>query len=250
MEQNKSLFEEWESGVGLGRAWWAFASTQNRNRIRELQRTGQHLGLQLSLEDDLVARISAGELQAFGFEGGSDAGPVLIPQRYFWRKEEIDWEKETIAALGKKFHEVKVQGEREPADEWKREPEPIDPWTIRKESESSDETFPSELGSGLIDHSQKRTVAARQITGGQGNTVASLTTDFPRWGDFRLCPRPDLLHGIDTLILDEASMIGGRQLATLMWSPPRTRDTRFSAVLSRSRRWIGPPCPIASLDTV
>jgi hypothetical protein len=52
MEQNKSLFEEWESGVGLGRAWWAFASTQNRNRIRELQRTGQHLGLQLSLEDD------------------------------------------------------------------------------------------------------------------------------------------------------------------------------------------------------
>jgi ATP-dependent exoDNAse (exonuclease V) alpha subunit len=35
-------------------------------------------------------------------------------------------------------------------------------------------------------------------------------------GDFRLCPRPDLLRGIDTLILDEASMIGSRQLATLM----------------------------------
>ena len=57
---------------------------------------------------------------------------------------------------------------------------------------------------------------AREVTGGQGTTVASLTTDFPRWGDFRLCPRPDRLHGIDTLILDEASMIGSRQLATLM----------------------------------
>jgi hypothetical protein len=145
MEQNKSLFEEWESGVGLGRAWWAFASTQNRNRIRELQRTGQHLGLQLSLEDDLIARISAGELRAFGFEGGSgDAGPVLIPQRYFWRKEEIDWDKETVAAIGKKFHEVRVRGEREPADEWTTKQEPTDPWPIRKEPESSDETLPSE----------------------------------------------------------------------------------------------------------
>jgi ATP-dependent exoDNAse (exonuclease V) alpha subunit len=57
---------------------------------------------------------------------------------------------------------------------------------------------------------------AREVTGGQGTTVASLTTDFPRWGDFRLYPRPDLLRGIDTLILDEASMIGSRQLATLM----------------------------------
>jgi AAA domain/UvrD-like helicase C-terminal domain len=57
---------------------------------------------------------------------------------------------------------------------------------------------------------------AREVTGGQGKTVASLTTDFPRWGDLRLSPRPDRLHGIDTLILDEASMIGSRQLATLM----------------------------------
>jgi exodeoxyribonuclease V alpha subunit len=57
---------------------------------------------------------------------------------------------------------------------------------------------------------------AREVTGGQGNTVAFLTTDFQRWGDWRLSPRPDRLHGIDTLILDEASMIGSRQLATLM----------------------------------
>jgi hypothetical protein len=144
MEQSKSLFERWENGVGLGRAWWAFASAENRKRIRELQRKGEHLGLQLSLEDDLIARISAGELQAFGFEGGSNAGPVLIPQRYFWRKEEIDWDKEIVAAIGKKFHEVRVQGERELTGEWTTEPEPIDPWLIRKEPGSSDATLPSE----------------------------------------------------------------------------------------------------------
>ena len=57
---------------------------------------------------------------------------------------------------------------------------------------------------------------AREVTGGRADTVASLTTDFPRWGDFRLSHRPDLLHGVDTLILDEASMIGSRQLATLL----------------------------------
>jgi AAA domain len=57
---------------------------------------------------------------------------------------------------------------------------------------------------------------AREVTGGEGNTVASLTTDFQRWGDLRLSPRPDRLRGIDTLIVDEASMIGSRQLATLM----------------------------------
>jgi hypothetical protein len=144
MEQNKSPLEQWERGVGLGRAWWTFASTQNKNRIRELQRNGEHLGLQLSLEDDLIVRISAGELQAFGFEGGSNAGPVLIPQHYFWRKEEIDWDKETVAAIGKKFHEVRVQGERELTGEWTTEQEPIDPRLNRKEPDSSDETLPSE----------------------------------------------------------------------------------------------------------
>ncbi len=57
---------------------------------------------------------------------------------------------------------------------------------------------------------------AQEVTGGRANTVASLTTDFQRWGDLRLSPRPDLLRGVDTLILDEASMIGSRQLATLL----------------------------------
>jgi hypothetical protein len=57
---------------------------------------------------------------------------------------------------------------------------------------------------------------AREVTGGQAGTVASLTTDFSRWGDFHLSPRPDRLRGVHTLIIDEASMIGSRQLATIL----------------------------------
>jgi hypothetical protein len=126
MELSKSLFEQWESGVGLGRAWWAFASAENRTRIRELQRKGEHRGLQLSLEEDLIARISAGELQAFGIEGGSDAGPILILQRYFWKPEEIDWDKETVTSLGKKFYHVTIEGKREPEKAWTMAAEPVD----------------------------------------------------------------------------------------------------------------------------
>jgi AAA domain/UvrD-like helicase C-terminal domain len=57
---------------------------------------------------------------------------------------------------------------------------------------------------------------AREITGGGATTVASLTTDVRRSGNLHLCARPDRLRGLDTLIVDEASMIGSRQLATLL----------------------------------
>ena len=57
---------------------------------------------------------------------------------------------------------------------------------------------------------------AKEITGGQATTVASLTTDVRRCGDLRLCARPDLLLGVDTLIIDEASMIGSRQMETIL----------------------------------
>jgi type I restriction enzyme M protein len=113
MESNKQLLEAWQNGVQLGHAWWAFADADNKKRFRELQRegTGSHLGLQRSLEIDLVARVSAGELQAIGIEGGSDPRPVSIPQYYFSKRAEIDWDEETIAAFGKKFHEVRVEDE-------------------------------------------------------------------------------------------------------------------------------------------
>jgi hypothetical protein len=146
MEPDKQLLEAWDNGVALGDAWWAFADADNKKRFRELQRerTGSHLGLQRSLEIDLVARVSAGELQAIGIEGGSDPRLVSIPQYYFSKRAEIDWDEETIAAFGKKFHEVRVQGPREPQDTVLTEPEIVDPRLIRGECESADEPLQSE----------------------------------------------------------------------------------------------------------
>ena len=79
---------------------------------------------------------------------------------------------------------------------------------------------------------------AREITGGRATTVASLTTNLPRWGDFRLTARPDRLRGIDTLIIDEASMIGSRQMATLLDGCDEARVARvvFAATPTNSRR--------------
>ena len=111
---------------------------------RAATRGASILDSKLSLEEDLVARISAGELQAMGFEGGSDAGPTLIPQRYFWKTEEIDWDKETVTAIGKKFYYVTVQGEREPEDEWTAATEPVDLALIQARFNSTDETPPSQ----------------------------------------------------------------------------------------------------------
>ncbi len=127
MEQNKRLLAAWQNGVVLGHAWWAFADKRNKKTFRELQRRGEHLGLQRSLEIDLIARLFAGELQAIGIEDGSDAGPIHIPQYYFSRTAEIDWDKETVTAIGKKFHEITIQRERGPADKVLGEPMPLDP---------------------------------------------------------------------------------------------------------------------------
>ena len=56
---------------------------------------------------------------------------------------------------------------------------------------------------------------ASEVTGGRAVTVHSLTTRaFKKRTEF--VPRPDALDGIDTLIIDEASMVGSRQLATLL----------------------------------
>ena len=67
------------------------------------------------LKLDLSARLYAGELKAIGIEGASNAGP-LIPQYYFSKTGEIDWEKGIVSALGKVFHVVRVQRQREPPE--------------------------------------------------------------------------------------------------------------------------------------
>ena len=124
----------------------------------------------LFLEGELIARISAGELHAIGFEGGSDTGPTLIPRRYFWKPEEIDWDKEIVNSLGKKFYHVTIQGEREPEKVFTMAPEPVDLALIRVQPNSIDEAPPSESrpsndrsdqGVGHFGHSDSETQKPR-----------------------------------------------------------------------------------------
>jgi len=133
MEPDKQLVEAWENAVALGSAWLVFAYAKNKMRFYELRREGEHHGLQSHMEHELQWRINDGEFQAFGIEDGSAAGPILIPKYYFSKTAEVDFDRETVKAFGKKFHEVRVQGERErePADEaLPSEPEGDDPGII------------------------------------------------------------------------------------------------------------------------
>jgi hypothetical protein len=114
--ERDALLALWQDGVPLGHAWEVFADEWSATRYRELQRTDSHLGLKRLLKLDLIARLYAGELKAIGIEGASDAGPILIPQYYFSKTAEIDWEKGIDSALGKVFHEVRVQWQRESPD--------------------------------------------------------------------------------------------------------------------------------------
>lgn len=65
----------------------------------------------------------------------------LIPKYYFSKTVVVDWDRETVEAFGKKFYEVRVQGERErePLEETEpREPEGsviIDPREISAQRE-------------------------------------------------------------------------------------------------------------------
>ncbi len=119
MKPNKQLLEAWENAVALGSAWLVFAYAKNKERYHELRREGEHHGLQSHMERELIWRICDGDFQAFGIEHGSDAGPIPIPKYNFSKTVVVDWNWETVEAFGKKFHEVRVQGERErePADE-------------------------------------------------------------------------------------------------------------------------------------
>jgi hypothetical protein len=139
MEPNE-LLAAWENGVPLGDAWLAFADIENTKRYRKARREGSHSAIRISLEIDLIARLEDGELQAIGIEGGSDPKPALIPEYYFTKTAEISLDADTVAAFGKKFHEVRVQGPREVVDEpWMDYPNQIrivDPQEVASAAEA------------------------------------------------------------------------------------------------------------------
>ena len=99
----------------------------------------------------LKTKLSAAcprENRAFGVEHGSATGPIAIPKNYFWKGAEIDFDEDTVAALGRKFWQVTVQGERELAGEAPSELRLVDPGLIQSQLELESEvaeTLTSEL---------------------------------------------------------------------------------------------------------
>jgi hypothetical protein len=116
LEQD-ALLALWQEGVPLGNAWLVFTDERNTTRFFELQRTNSHLELQRLLKAELMGRLRDGKRRALGVQEGSDPRLVVIPQYYFSKNAEVDWEKDKITAAGKVFHEVIVRWEREPPDE-------------------------------------------------------------------------------------------------------------------------------------
>jgi hypothetical protein len=131
--EKDALLKQWEDGVSLGSAWWVYADIQKKKRFRELQQaaspsdTASHMGFRHSLEDEVIDRLSSGELQAFGIEYRSAGEPIAIQKNYFWKGAKIDFDNGTVASLGRKFGQVTVQGKREPIVEALLEVVEVDP---------------------------------------------------------------------------------------------------------------------------
>jgi hypothetical protein len=137
--ERDTLLKQWEDGVPLGSAWWVYADLPKKKRFRELQQAAStddpapHMGVRHALEDEVIYRLSSGELQAFGTEYGSAGEPIAIPKNYFWKGAEIDFDNDTVAALGRKFGQVTVQGKREPIVETSPETVAMDPRQLEAE---------------------------------------------------------------------------------------------------------------------
>src|SRR5580704_16156683 len=132
-----TLLKQWEDGVSLGSAWWVYADLQKKMRFRELQQAASHsdpaphMGFRHSLEEEVVGRLSSGELQAFGIEYRSAGEPIAIPKNYFWKGAKIGFDNDTVASLGRKFGQVTVRGKREPIAETLPEVVEVDPQQLQ-----------------------------------------------------------------------------------------------------------------------
>ena len=156
MEPDTQLLKAWENGVALGDAWWAFADLQKKKRFRELQEAATpddptpHVGFRHSLEDEVIGRLSSGELQAFGIEYRSAGEATAIPRSCFRKGAKIDSDNDTVTALGRKFGHVTVQGKRERIVETLPEMVAVDPRQVRVEEllnkSRAEPELPDDLG--------------------------------------------------------------------------------------------------------
>jgi hypothetical protein len=188
MEKETPL-KQWQDGVSLGHAWWVYADLAKKKRFRELQQAASpgdrapapHMGFRHALEDEVIGRLSSGELQAFGIEFGSTGEPVAIPKNYFWKGAEIDLDSDTVAALGRKFGQVTVQGKREPIVETLPEMVAVDPRQFHMERDAlySVRAEPEQLnGPGL----EQRTSDTLPIAEGSAHLIEGAHSESKRRG--------------------------------------------------------------------
>jgi hypothetical protein len=133
--QDMGLIEAWQNGVPLRHAWYPFAEASEQQLFLELESEGLHLEFVQSLKDKLIDGLYAGQFRAIGVENESGGGPIYIANYYFLKTAKIDWDKSTVAALGKQFHHVTVRSERDQADKDFAEKELVGPALARLEPE-------------------------------------------------------------------------------------------------------------------
>jgi hypothetical protein len=145
--ERDALLSLWREGVPLATAWLVLVDERIATHFFELRRAGSHLEQQRFLQSDLIARLRDGKLQAIGIQEGSDAGPILIPEYYFVKTAQFDWENDVVTAAGKVFHGVRVKWEREPGESTR--------WIHPRELEARWELGPPTELEGFVDPSEQ-----------------------------------------------------------------------------------------------
>jgi hypothetical protein len=142
MKPDKELLAAWQNGVPLRDSWYAFARPHEKQLFLELESEGLHLEFVQSLKANLIDRLYAGELRAIGVKDERNSGPIYIPKYYFLKVAKIDWDKDSLAALGEEFYNVAVQIRQGQAEEVFAGARRTDPEFVEGTQESLSETSP------------------------------------------------------------------------------------------------------------
>jgi hypothetical protein len=152
LEQD-ALLTLWQDGVPLSTAWLVFADEWSTTRFRELQQTDSHLPMEQFLKDVLIDDLRIAKRQALGVQEGSDAGLVWVPQYYFLKTAEVNWEKDIVRTAGKIFYGVRVKWERESQDPTR--PRKPAQWIHPRELQALSELGPPTERGEFIDPSEE-----------------------------------------------------------------------------------------------
>ena len=178
-----TLIAAWQNGVPLRDTWYAFARPHEKQLFLELESEGLHLEFVQSLKANLIDRLYAGELCAIGVKDESNSGPIYIPNYYFVKAAKIDWDKDSLAALGDEFYHVAVQSRQGQAEEVFAGAGPADPGFVEGTQESVSEPSPS-AAAIAIQPSRKPEAAKRRGRRSVNPEVRMVVRDLMAAGRF------------------------------------------------------------------